>query len=63
MDTRCSIEMHLAGRPAVTAEDRAPDAETAVSGAVEKVLRAIERQLGRQDDRAGHASASGNDES
>ncbi|HVL12476.1 MAG TPA: HPF/RaiA family ribosome-associated protein [Gemmata sp.] len=63
VDTRCSIEMHLAGRPAVTAEDRAPDAETAVSGAVEKVLRAIERQLGRQDDRAGHASASGNDES
>jgi ribosome-associated translation inhibitor RaiA len=61
VDTRCSIELHLAGRPAVTAEDRAEDVETAVSGALEKVLRVIERQLGRQEDRAGHTSASGDE--
>ena len=61
VDTRCSIEVHLAGRPAVTAEDRAADVETAVDGAVERVLRILEKQLGRQDDRAGHTSAAGNE--
>jgi ribosome-associated translation inhibitor RaiA len=61
IDTRCSIEIHLAGRPAVAAEDRAADVDTAVDGAVEKVLRVIEKQLGRQDDRAGHTSAAGNE--
>ena len=59
VDTRCSIEVHLAGLPAVTAEDRAADVETAVDGAVERVLRVIEKRLGRQDDRAGHTSAAG----
>lgn len=61
VDTRCSIEVHLAGRPAVTAEGRAADVETAVDGAVEKVLRVLEKQLGRQDDRAGHTSAAGDE--
>lgn len=60
-DTRCSIEVHLAGRPAVAAEDRAADVETAVDGAVERVLRVIEKQLGRQNDRAGHTSAAGDE--
>jgi len=59
VDTRCSVEVHLAGRPAVTAEDRAADVETAVDGAVEKVLRVLEKQLGRLNDRAGHTSAAG----
>jgi ribosome-associated translation inhibitor RaiA len=61
VDTRCSIEVHLAGRPTVTAENRAGDIEAAVEGAVGKVLRLIERQLGRQEDRAGHTSASGDE--
>lgn len=59
VDTRCSIEVHLAGRPAVAAESRAGDVETAVEGAVEKVMRVLEKQLGRQDDRAGNTSAAG----
>lgn len=59
VDTRCSVEVHLAGHPAVAAEDRAGDVETAVDGAVERVLRVLEKQLGRQDDRAGHTSAAG----
>ena len=59
IDTRCSVEVHLAGRPAVAAHDVAADVETAVDGAVERVLRVIEKQLGRQDDRAGHTSAAG----
>src|SRR3954454_2427820 len=49
VDTRCSIEVHLAGRPAVAAKDQAADVETAVDGAVEKVLRVLEHQLGRQE--------------
>ncbi len=59
VDTRCSIEVHLAGRPAVAAEDRAADVETAVEGAIEKVLKVLEKQLGREEDRAGHTSAAG----
>jgi hypothetical protein len=30
-----------------------------VDGALEKVLRVLEKQLGKQDDRAGHTSAAG----
>ena len=41
------------------AEERAADVDTAVSGAVSKVLRVLEHQLGRQNDRAGHTSAAG----
>ena len=61
VDTRCSIEIHLAGHPAVAAEHRSSDVETAVEGAVDRVLRVLEKQLGRQDDRAGHTSAAGNE--
>lgn len=59
LDTRCSIEVHLAGRHSVAAEDRAGDVDTAVEGATAKVLRLLDHQLGKQEDRAGHASASG----
>ena len=59
IDIRCSIEVHLAGRPAVAAEARAADIEAAVDMAVDRVLRVTEKQLGRQDDRAGHVSAAG----
>lgn len=59
VDTRCSIEVHLAGRPAVAAHDLAEDVDTAVSGALDRILRVIEKQLGRQEDRAGHTPASG----
>lgn len=61
IDIRCSIEVHLAGHPAVAAEDRADNVETAVEGAVDKVLRVLEKQLGRQEDRAGHTSAAGDE--
>lgn len=61
VDTRCTVEMHLAGRPAVVAEDRATDVETAVDGAVAKVLRLLEKQLGREKDRAGRTSAAGDE--
>ena len=60
VDTRCSVEVHLAGRPGVAAHHIAADADTAVDGARETVLRVREKQLGKQEDRAGHTSAAGN---
>lgn len=59
IDVRCTVEMHLAGRPAVAAEHRAGDVDDAVEGAVDKVLRVLDHQLGRTDDRAGRISAAG----
>jgi ribosome-associated translation inhibitor RaiA len=59
VDIRCSIEVHLAGQPAVAAEARAENVDMAVEGATERVLRVLDRQLGRQDDRAGNMSAAG----
>lgn len=58
-DIRCTVEVHLAGRPAVAAEHRAGDLDEAVDGAVERVLRVLDHQLGRVDDRAGNTSAAG----
>jgi ribosome-associated translation inhibitor RaiA len=58
-DIRCSVEVHLAGHPVVAAEGRAADVNTAVESAVDRVQRVIEKQLGRQHDRAGHTPAAG----
>jgi hypothetical protein len=43
----------------VAAHDVAADVDTAVEGALEKVLRVLEKQLGKLEDRAGHTSAAG----
>lgn len=59
VDIRCSVELHLAEHPAVAAEDRAAEVNTAIDGALERVLKVVEKQLGRKDDRAGHTSAAG----
>ncbi len=59
IDVRCTVEVHLAGLPAVAADHRAADVDEAVDGAVEKARRVIEHKLGRIDDRAGRTSASG----
>ena len=44
IDTRCSVEIHLAGHPAIAAESRAADIETALDMAVDRVLWMIEKQ-------------------
>jgi ribosome-associated translation inhibitor RaiA len=62
VDIRCGVEVHLAGHPAVAAEGRAADVGTAVEAAIDRVQRVLEKQLGRQDDRAGHTSAAGGPE-
>ena len=59
IDVRCTVEAHLAGMPALAAENRASDLEEAVEGAIDKLLRVVEHRVGRIDDRAGHTSAAG----
>jgi hypothetical protein len=59
IDKRCAIEAHLAGLAPIAVDDRATNADQAVTGAVDKLLRALEHKLGRIEDRAGHKSASG----
>lgn len=58
-DTRCTVEVHLAGMSAVAAEGRAAGVAEALDSAIERVLRAIEHRLGRLEDRAGQTPASG----
>jgi ribosome-associated translation inhibitor RaiA len=59
VDTRCCIEVSLAGHQPVAVDDRAADIDEAVSGAVDKLLRALDRTLGRLDDRDDRVSMSG----
>jgi len=59
VDTRCSIEISLAGHQPVAVDDRATTIEDAVAGAVDKVLRALDHMVGRLEDRAGRVSMSG----
>jgi ribosome-associated translation inhibitor RaiA len=58
-DVRCTVEVHLAGLPAMAAEDRAAELDQAVEGAMEKLQRVLDHKLGRIEDRAGRTSAAG----
>ena len=59
IDKRCAIEAHLAGHQPVAVSDQAASIDEAVSGAVDKLARALEHTLGRLDDRDGHLPAGG----
>ena len=59
VDTRCAIEAHLAGHQPVAVTNEAPNVEEAVSGAVDKLIHALEHTLGRLQDRNGRISMSG----
>ena len=61
VDTRCAIEVHLAGHQPVAVDDTAPGVDQAVSGAVDKMLRVLEHTLGRLHDRHGRVSMSGDE--
>ncbi len=50
-DQACTMEARLEGRPPTVATHRAPTRELAVSGAADKLKRAIENTLGRLEDR------------
>jgi ribosome-associated translation inhibitor RaiA len=58
-DKRCAIEVHLAGYPTIAVDDKADSIDEAVDGALEKMLRAIDKALGRLNDRGDTISMSG----
>lgn len=56
---QCNIEVHLAGYQAIVTHDNATNIDEAVSGAIDKMTRTIDRTLGRLQDRHGRVSMSG----
>lgn len=50
-DMRCLLEARLAGLQPISVSHRAASLEQAVDGAVEKLLRSLDRSLGRLSDR------------
>lgn len=54
-DQRCVIEARLQHRQPVTASHTATTLDLAVDGAVHKLARAIDSDLGRRKDKSGHA--------
>lgn len=58
-DIRCTVEVHLAGYPAVAVENKSDSVDDAFSGALDKALRAVEKALGRLNDRGETISMSG----
>lgn len=59
IDIRCSIEVSLAGHQPVAVDDHATSVEDAVRGATDKVVRALDRMVGRLGDRSDRVSMSG----
>ena len=59
IDIRCSIEVSLAGHEPVAVDERSASLDEAVSGAVDKMQRTLERTFGRLEDRGGRVSMSG----
>jgi ribosome-associated translation inhibitor RaiA len=59
VDTRCAIEVSLAGHQPVAVSESAETPEEAVTGALDKLTRVLDRTLGRLDDRRDRISMSG----
>jgi hypothetical protein len=53
-DLRCSMEARISGIPPVAAIDQGNTVDRAVIGAAKKVVRAIDHQLGKRNDRRAH---------
>ncbi len=58
-DIRCSIEISLAGHPAVAAHGSAHLLEEAVTRAIDKVTRVLDHTFGKLEDQGGRVSMSG----
>lgn len=58
-DIRCAVEVHLGGYPAIAVDNKADSVDDAVSGALDKAMRAVEKALGRISDRGDTISMSG----
>ena len=55
-DQRCVIEARLQHRTPVSASHEATTIDLAVDGALSKLVRAIDSDMGRRKDKAGHAT-------
>jgi len=61
VDKRCSVEAHWPGHQPVVVHNDARTVVEAVSGAVDKLVAALEHATGRLDDRDGHVPVSGHE--
>jgi hypothetical protein len=59
VDTRCSIEVMLSGHQPVAVDAQATCVDAAVDAALAKMTHALDRTIGRLDDRNGRVSMSG----
>jgi len=59
VDTRCAIEVSLAGHQPVAVSHGAESVDEAVAGAIDKLTKTLDRTLGRLDDRRDRISMSG----
>jgi len=59
IDKRCAMEAHPAGLHPVAVDNRAGGIDEAVSGAVDKLIHALDHTLGRLHDRNERVSMSG----
>ncbi len=59
VDKRCSIEAHLAGMHPIAVHDEAAHLEQAITNAVDKLARVLEKSVERIADRRGGGSTSG----
>jgi ribosome-associated translation inhibitor RaiA len=59
IDTRCSIEISLSGHQPLAVHDIAASPQEAVSGAIDKALKVLDRTFGRLEDKGGRVSMSG----
>jgi ribosome-associated translation inhibitor RaiA len=59
IDTRCSIEASLSGHQPIAVAEMAENVDDAVSGAIDKLVRVLDKTMGRLDDKGGRTSMSG----
>ena len=58
-DKRCTVEAHLAGLQPIAVHNYADTVDEAISGAVDKMVRALEHTVDRLGDRGGRVPMSG----
>jgi ribosome-associated translation inhibitor RaiA len=58
-DIRCAIEASLAGHPPIAVSNDAASLDAATGGAIDKLTKALDRMVGRLEDRPGRVSQSG----
>lgn len=58
-DKRCAMEARLAGMQPVAVSDLGPTLDQAISGAADKLLRTLDRAIGRREDPKGRTSMAG----